>query len=64
MGYYLAIDIGETAGHHILGHLENGKLQIEEIYQFKNRIVEIEGKKCWDLFYAFNEIKKGCADSP
>ncbi len=34
--YYLAVDIGASSGRHILGHLENGKIELEEIYRFEN----------------------------
>ena len=30
MKYYLAIDIGASSGRHILGHLEDGKIVLEE----------------------------------
>lgn len=36
MNYYLAIDIGASSGRHILGHLENNKMILEEIYRFSN----------------------------
>ena len=29
--YYLAIDIGASSGRHMLGHIENGKMILEEI---------------------------------
>mgnify|MGYP000609336386 CR=1 FL=1 len=29
--YYLAIDIGASSGRHILGHMEDGKMVLEEI---------------------------------
>ena len=29
--YYLAIDIGASSGRHILGHIEEGKMILEEI---------------------------------
>ena len=32
MKYYLAIDIGASSGRHILAHLENGKMELEEIF--------------------------------
>ena len=28
--YYLAIDFGASSGRHILGHLENGEMKLEE----------------------------------
>ena len=36
MQYYLAVDIGASSGRHILSHLENGKIILEEIYRFSN----------------------------
>ena len=32
--YYLAVDIGASSGRHMLSHLENGKIVLEEIYRF------------------------------
>ena len=37
--YYLAVDIGASSGRHILGHLENGKIELEEIYRFENGMI-------------------------
>ena len=43
--YYLAVDIGASSGRHILGHMENGKMILEEIYRFENGIkVRLEGE--------------------
>ena len=36
MNYYLAIDIGASSGRHILGHLENDKMVLEEVYRFSD----------------------------
>ena len=47
--YYLAIDIGASSGRHILGHLEDGRLVLEEIHRFDNRQVHRNGHDCWDL---------------
>ena len=59
MKYCLAIDMGASSGRHILGYIENGKLQIEEIYRFENGIVDIDGTLCWDIKKLFTEIKNG-----
>lgn len=40
MTYYLAIDIGASSGRHILSKVENNKIEIEEVYRFKNNVVE------------------------
>ncbi|WOO39131.1 rhamnulokinase [Anaerocolumna sp. AGMB13020] len=57
--YYLAVDIGASGGRHILGSLDNGKLQLEEIYRFENGLIEKEGYLCWDLDQLFQEILNG-----
>lgn len=59
MQYYLAIDIGASSGRHILGWLENGKLQMEEIYRFPNGNVAKEGSLCWDYDALFANIVAG-----
>jgi len=57
--YYLAIDIGASSGRHILGYMEDGKLQMEEIHRFDNGIAEKAGELCWDFEHLFREIKAG-----
>ena len=57
--YYLAVDIGASSGRHILAHMENGLMQLEEIYRFDNGMVEKNGHKCWDVQRLFEEIKTG-----
>lgn len=57
--YYLAIDIGASSGRHILGHMENGKIFLEEIYRFENGMTSQDGKKLWDVPRLFTEIKAG-----
>ncbi len=57
--YYLAVDIGASSGRHILGHIEDGKMQLEEVYRFENGMKDIDGTKCWDADQLFAEIKAG-----
>ena len=59
MTYYLAVDIGASSGRHILAHLENGKIVLEEIYRFKNKLDTVNGQLCWDTKRLFTEIKNG-----
>lgn len=59
INYYLAIDIGASSGRHILGFIENGKLFIEEIYRFENRIIEKNNHLFWDVDQLFDEVKVG-----
>ena len=46
--YYLAVDIGASSGRHILGWVEDGKIQLEEVYRFPNGMTEKNGHLCWD----------------
>ena len=57
--YYLAIDIGASSGRHILSHLENGRMVLEEVYRFQNGMIEKNGHKVWDIDRLFTEVKNG-----
>ena len=57
--YYLAVDIGASSGRHILGHLENGQMVLEEIYRFPNGNVKKDGELTWDIDGLFREILTG-----
>lgn len=57
--YYLAVDIGASSGRHILGSLQNGKIVLEEMYRFENKLVEKNGHLCWDLAHLYREIVAG-----
>ena len=46
MTYHLAIDIGASSGRHILGHLEDGKMVLEEVYRFDNSQIRKDGHDC------------------
>lgn len=63
--YYLAIDFGASSGRHILAHVENGKIVLEEVHRFKNGLVEKNGHLCWDTERLFDGIITGmkkCAE--
>ena len=57
--YYLAVDIGASSGRLILGHLENGKMELEEVHRFENGMVKKDGELCWEVDRLFQEIKNG-----
>ena len=66
MNYHLAIDIGASSGRHILGHLEEGKIVLEEIYRFDNSQIRKDGHDCWDMQALSREVLKGlkaCGDA-
>src|SRR5699024_3765386 len=57
--YYLAVDIGASSGRLILGHMENGKMELEEVYRFENGMVKKDGELCWEFDRLFKEIIAG-----
>ncbi len=56
---YLAIDIGASSGRHILGHVDNGRLCLEEVFRFDNRQVSRGGHDCWDMENLWSGILAG-----
>ena len=63
--YYLAVDIGASSGRHILAHINDGKIELEEIYRFPNGMKDVDGEKLWDVPGLFGHIKAGmkkCAE--
>ncbi|SHI50977.1 rhamnulokinase [Pseudobutyrivibrio xylanivorans] len=56
VNYYLAVDIGASSGRHMLAHLEDGKVVLEEIHRFSNGMIEVDGHKRWDIEELFRQI--------
>jgi len=48
--YFLAFDLGASSGRAILGTLENGKLELNEIHRFKNQMIRIHGNYYWNIY--------------
>jgi len=59
VSYYLAIDIGASSGRHILAHIENGELCLEEIYRFDNGVKKDGDSLVWDIESLFSSVKSG-----
>ena len=57
--YYFAVDLGATSGRTILGSLNDGKFELEEITRFDNNLIETGGHFYWDIYALYNEIIKG-----
>lgn len=57
---FVAFDLGATSGRTILGELsDDGRLKIEELSRFPNRMVEVGGHLHWDIYALFEHIKDG-----
>jgi rhamnulokinase len=59
MKKYLAIDIGASSGRHILGHVEDGKIKLQEVFRFENSQVVKNGHDTWDLEKLVDSVKAG-----
>ncbi|NLP34144.1 MAG: hypothetical protein GX359_03005 [Clostridiales bacterium] len=57
--YYMAIDIGTKNGRQMIGYIENGRLQMEEVHRFDNRIISKGGEHYWDIEHLYEEIIVG-----
>jgi len=56
---FLAFDIGAESGRALLGTLEKNGIRVQEVYRFQNRMIAKGGHVYWDVYYLFEEIKKG-----
>ena len=61
MQYYLAIDIGASSGRHIVGWVEDGRIQTREVYRFPNGVKEENGHLVWDVEALVESVKAGIA---
>lgn len=57
--HYLAVDLGAESGRVILGSLSGGRLSIEEIHRFPNKVNEKNGHYHWDLSDLQQQIFSG-----
>lgn len=55
----LAVDIGASSGRVIVGFIQDGKMILDEVHRFENKLIEKNNHFCWDIEKLFSEIKKG-----
>ena len=60
---YIAIDLGAESGRVMLGTLEHGRLELEEIHRFGNVPVEIAGGLHWNIRQLWSEIEVGVGEA-
>jgi sugar (pentulose or hexulose) kinase len=57
--YYIACDLGAESGRVMLGRLEDGRLQLEELHRFPSAAVRVLGSLRWDVLRIFEDLKTG-----
>ncbi|QHH21397.1 rhamnulokinase [Bacillus subtilis] len=56
---YTAIDIGASSGRIMVGELDEGKLDIQEIHRFANGFSQRDGHCFWDIDHLLKQILQG-----
>ncbi|XRJ09719.1 rhamnulokinase [Bacillus subtilis] len=56
---YTAIDIGASSGRIMVGELNEGKLDIQEIHRFANGFSQRDGHCFWDIDHLLKQILQG-----
>ena len=59
MNAYLAVDFGGGSGRVMAGSIDQGVLELEEVYRFPNRQVRMGNHIYWDFLSLFEEMKNG-----
>ncbi|MBQ6211148.1 MAG: rhamnulokinase [Prevotella sp.] len=56
---FFAVDLGATSGRTIIGNLNEGRFDLEELTRFDNNLIQTGGHFYWDIYALYNEIIKG-----
>lgn len=56
---FFAVDLGATSGRTIIGCLNEGKIELEELTRFDNNLIEVAGHFYWDIYALYFEMIKG-----
>lgn len=67
--HYLAMDLGAESGRVMLGTLDGGRVFLEDLHRFPNRVLTANGHLHWDLAHLEKDIftgleKAGKRDAP
>lgn len=57
--HFFAFDLGATSGRSILASIKNGKLEMQELTRFPNKIIKVRGKYYWDIYALYDALKAG-----
>ncbi|MGM0881261.1 MAG: rhamnulokinase [Bacillota bacterium] len=55
----LAYDLGASSGRAMLGRLNEGKIEVEELHRFSNDPVQVGDRLHWDILRLLHELKQG-----
>ena len=61
--YFFSVDLGATSGRTIIGHISNGRFELEELTRFPNNLIIQGGHYYWDIYALYFEIIKGLKEA-
>ena len=56
---FFAVDLGATSGRTIIGNINNGKFDLEEVTRFPNNLIQQGSHFYWDIYALYFEIIRG-----
>lgn len=56
---FAAVDLGASSGRVMLGCFDDSGFTLEEVHRFVNTPVEVDGVRCWDTDYLFDQSLQG-----
>ncbi len=59
MTRHFAVDLGAESGRCIVGTIENGTVQLEELCRFPTQVCQLRGEYYWNIFRYYDEIING-----
>jgi len=59
MPRFIAFDIGASSGRVIVGNLKNNFLNLDEIYRFNNKAIQIDDYLHWNILKIYSDILEG-----
>ena len=59
MTRHFAVDLGAESGRCIVGTIENGTVQLEELCRFPTQACQLRGEYYWNIFRYYDEIING-----
>lgn len=57
--YFFAVDLGATSGRTVVGSINEGRLEMEEVTRFPNNLIVQGGHYYWDIHALYFEIIRG-----
>ena len=57
--YFFAVDLGATSGRTIVGTINEGRFDLEEVTRFPNNLIEQGGHYYWDIYALYFGVIRG-----